>query len=1007
MMVDVRRSYLSNALPADPVFVLRDQRSLLSTVAGDGTLKEPLVGSHLALPAADGGVVDPRVILAVTLSGDPRMDGALPGLARHGNNFSHSFHDTFGGDANARGLFNEPWSYGSGSAWPAQQPIFSVLLDGQADSAHAMCHGRVESFSLRELLDCGASDRSNALPADRLFAVQDQASLQSTDPAVGTLEDPLASSRLLAPAADGSATDPLGILLVAPSGDPRIDGVLLGRAWNGNVLSYSFPDSSYDYEYPYGLFNEPWSYGSGSVWPAQQPIFRALFEGQAGGTSVMRYGSIESFSLLEFVDYGTGVGDIRIAISPYADPTAYAYYPADAGYGGDIWFGYSSAFSNPVLGDWGYFAHLHEAIHALGLKGGHEVGPLGTPALPYAWDSVEFTVGTYRSFVGAPVDGYRNETYGFPQTLMMLDIAALQYLYGADWGANAGNTTYRWDASTGEMTVNGVAQGRPGANRVFLTIWDGGGTDVYDMSNYASGVSIDLTPGRWSITSQAQRAQLNAYDGYVLAQGCIYNALQFGGSPQSLIENAIGGAGADRIVGNQGANSLVGGAGDDTLAGGGAADTLSGGDGADTLNGGTGTDSLLGGLGDDVYQVEGANDLIVEAADEGTDLVNIWAGTAYTLGANLENLALAGATLLNGSGNALANQITGNINANVLNGDAGADTLLGGDGLDTLDGGADLDSLVGGLATDTYMIDGDTPDTILELAGGGIDRVLLAAGTAYTLGTEVENLLLTGASALNGSGNSLANRIVGNGNANSLFGAAGADTIEAGTGNDTLEGGLGIDSLVGGADSDLYIVESQADVIVEVLNAGIDAVQATAGAAYTLGVNLEDLVLLGTVVEGNGNALANRITGNAASNILRGADGADTLDGSDGNDTLVGGNGSDTMIGGAGNDVFRLNAAAQSTTAAPDVISDFANTGGVGDRIELTLIDANPFLDGDQAFVFIGDAAFTAGQRGRLRYTDLGGGEFRIEGDIDGNAAADFAIRVTASAGPDAGWFIL
>ncbi|WP_198378199.1 calcium-binding protein, partial [Neoroseomonas rubea] len=259
----------------------------------------------------------------------------------------------------------------------------------------------------------------------------------------------------------------------------------------------------------------------------------------------------------------------------------------------------------------------------------------------------------------------------------------------------------------------------------------------------------------------------------------------------------------------------------------------------------------------------------------------------------------------------------------------------------------------------------------------------------------------------NGSGNGLANRIVGNAIANSLFGAAGADTLEAGAGNDTLEGGLGIDSLIGGVDSDLYIVEGQADVIVEALNAGSDTVQATAGAAYTLGANLEDLMLLGTVVEGNGNALANRITGNASNNILRGADGADLLLGGDGSDTLIGGNGSDTMTGGAGNDVFRLNAAAQSTTAAPDVITDFANTAGVGDRIEFTLIDANPLLGGDQPFTYIGDQAFTAGLPGRVRYTDLGGGDYRIEGDIDGNAVADFAIRVTAASGPEAGWFIL
>ena len=127
-------------------------------------------------------------------------------------------------------------------------------------------------------------------------------------------------------------------------------------------------------------------------------------------------------------------------------------------------------------------ATLHELGHALGLKHAHESTLFG--AIPFARDSSEFTVMTYRSFVGASTTGGpANETFGFPQTYMMYDIAALQAMYGADYATNGGATIYQWSPDGGEMYVNGVGQGAPGANRVFLTIWDGGGQDTYDFGN--------------------------------------------------------------------------------------------------------------------------------------------------------------------------------------------------------------------------------------------------------------------------------------------------------------------------------------------------------------------------------------------------------------------------------------------------------------------------------------------------------------------------------------------
>jgi serralysin len=145
---------------------------------------------------------------------------------------------------------------------------------------------------------------------------------------------------------------------------------------------------------------------------------------------------------------------------------------------------------------------------------------------------------------------------------MMLDIAALQQMYGANFGTNAGDTVYRWSATTGEMSINGAGQGASGANRIFMTVWDGGGTDTYDFSNYSTRVVIDLRPGEWSDTGLAQRANLGSGE---YARGNVANALLYEDDPRSLIENAKGGSAADLLIANDAANRLTGGDGQDTF----------------------------------------------------------------------------------------------------------------------------------------------------------------------------------------------------------------------------------------------------------------------------------------------------------------------------------------------------------------------------------------------------------------------------------------------------------
>ncbi|WP_234853266.1 calcium-binding protein [Paracoccus everestensis] len=396
---------------------------------------------------------------------------------------------------------------------------------------------------------------------------------------------------------------------------------------------------------------------------------------------------------------------------------------------------------------------------------------------------------------------------------------------------------------------------------------------------------------------------------------------------------------------------------------------LTGNAGNNLLNGGGGADTLAGGAGNDSYILDNVGDRVVEAATAGTDTVHT--SVSHVLSANVENLVLTGSASINGTGNTLSNRLTGNAGNNLLNGGGGADTLAGGAG------------------NDSYILD-NVGDRVVEAATAGTDTV--HTSVSHVLSANVENLVLTGSASINGTGNTLSNRLTGN------------------AGNNLLNGGGGADTLAGGAGNDSYILDNVGDRVVEAATAGTDTVHTSV--SHVLSANVENLVLTGSAsINGTGNTLSNRLTGNAGNNLLNGGGGADTLAGGAGDDRLIGDNGSDALMGGAGSDrlvgglgkdyltgglgadqfVFGNRLESGIGAVGRDLISDFNRLQG--DRINLASMDADLHLFGNQAFAFIGTASFS-GSAGELRY-QRSNTTTLVLADTDGDSRADFSVELS------------
>jgi trimeric autotransporter adhesin len=509
----------------------------------------------------------------------------------------------------------------------------------------------------------------------------------------------------------------------------------------------------------------------------------------------------------------------------------------------------------------------------------------------------------------------------------------VQSSIGYALGANVENLTL-----TGSGAINGtgnaldnVLTGNSGNNTL-----DGGagadsmaggtGNDIYVVDSVGDVVTENAAEGTDTVQSSISYALGANVENLTLTGGGAIN-----GTGNALNNVLTGNSGNNTLDGGAGADTLAGGGGDDlyivdnaadvvteaaaagndtvqasltytlsanvealTLTGSGAINgtgnaldnVLTGSSGNNTLDGGLGADTLAGGAGNDLYVVDNVGDVVTENAAEGTDTVQSSIG--YALGANVENLTLTGSAAINGTGNALDNILTGNSGNNTLDGGLGADTLAGGAG------------------NDLYVVD-DMGDVVTEAAYAGTDTVQTAL--SYMLGANVENLTLTGSGAINCTGNTLDNVLIGN---------AGNNTLDGGAGNDTLDGGVGTDTLIGGVGNDTYVVDEAGDIVTEAAAAGSDTVQSSIG--YVLGANVENLTLTGSgAINGTGNALNNVLTGNSGNNTLIGDAGDDTLNGGAGADTLAGGTGHDTYVVDNVGDIVTENAGEGTDTVQSSI----------------------------------------------------------------------------------------
>lgn len=477
-----------------------------------------------------------------------------------------------------------------------------------------------------------------------------------------------------------------------------------------------------------------------------------------------------------------------------------------------------------------------------------------------------------------------------------------------------------------------------------------------------------------------------------------------------------GEAGQDLLYGRNGQDLLIGGSGHDSLDGEGGGDRLEGGDGDDRLIVRTvgGQDTLIGGSGSNVfahyrgdswipanpegsapsvntlhfqvvvpenvtlarqdnallltytgYGVPGFSTIRVEDFFRDFTVLNRWNPVqhiTFSSGTRWDARTVASRFGPAFMGSSADNKLSGLDSDDWLDGMEGHDLLQGLAGHDTIQGGSGNDTLVGGPGND-LLLGSDGLDTASWAGTTTAVRVDLSLSEAQDSGAGLDRMISV-EHLLGGSGH---DRLLGNDGANRLDGADGDDWLDGGGGNDTLVGG----NQLSGGDTASYARAAAAVTV----NLALTTVQHTGGAGSDQLSGVEHLV---------GSAQGDNLSGSSAANRLEGGGGQDTLRGGAGVDTLVGGDGADLFVVGS-------VAEAGNGSAARDWILDLS----AEDRLDLSAIDARSDQSGNQAFVWIGAAAFSS--LGQVRYSRLANGNGLLEANCSGSLAADLQLELSGA----------
>jgi Ca2+-binding RTX toxin-like protein len=569
---------------------------------------------------------------------------------------------------------------------------------------------------------------------------------------------------------------------------------------------------------------------------------------------------------------------------------------------------------------------------------------------------------------------------------------------------------------------------------------DGHGQDVF--VDQAVGVVVDrlVVDDSWATQAVTTSGDNSFYVYVAVGDGSVDRTAAYRFEAYTI----SGGLGADDLRGYGYDDTFYGNGGDDYLVGFGGNDTLDGGDGNDQLNGGEGNDTLLGGAGNDL--LDGGRGVAWIDGGSGIDTaaLNLSDQTQSITYETTAAASATGYTLIDGSH-------VQNIEDTVLSTGTGADLIFtDGHGQDVFVDqavGVVVDRLVvdDSWATQAVTTSGDNSFYVYVAVGdGSVDRTAAYRFEAYTISGGL------GADDLRGYGYD--DTFYGNGGDDYLVGFGGNDTLDGGDGNDTLDGGEGTNILNGAAGNDRLLVSAAgsgsnvnggANVDTLAVSgtvslgivAGMEAIELGGGAALTLtGAQVSSGFALNTAITGSGSLTINMTAGlllptklwsvqsgiavtiNGTSGVdvmklgnvvqtVNGGDGqdqikggsqVDTINGGGGIDKIMGLGGADILTGGAGNDVFRYLAQGDSGLGvAADRITDLT----IGqDRINFKDIDADAVTTGDQAFAFLGTAAFGATGTGQIRFQNSGA-DLLVQLDVNGDGAADMEVVLQGLAG--------